>query len=171
MLVVFLYKQKPFTRRYLRSLDSYNLILLSPLNMAFSLYRGKAQVKFYPKTASTALANGDLVQLSSGKLIKATTTSLLHCGVVLRDVVATDADYASTTSLPVLVPNDDTEFLVDVGTGTLTTAMVGETHDLTDADSIDVTAAAKDVVTITGFVSASKAIVKINSNIAYKNAA
>ena len=70
------------------------------------------------------------------------------------------------------VPKDDNIYEVDVETGTLTTAMVGLQYDLVaDGDAIDVTGTSKQVVTVVGFVSASKALVKINSMIANTNVA
>lgn len=149
----------------------YPLFKCFLLFMAFQLYRGRPQIKFYPKTASTVLVNGGVGALSSGQLIKATTLTLLHPGVILRDVVSTDSDYASTTFLPVMVPNDDTEFTADVGSGVFTAALVGTTCDLAaGGDTIAASTNVHQQVTITGFISSTKAIVKINSNIAYKNA-
>ena len=84
----------------------------------------------------------------------------------MKTIAATDSDYASTTSIPVMVPTDDTTFLVDVDTGTaLTAAMIGSRYDLTDANSLNVGGTSKLVVTIVKFVSATKAVVKINSTI------
>lgn len=136
--------------------------------MALYLYKGFAQVRYYPKTASTALTINGVVSLSSGQLIKATTSTTVNPGVVLREVTSSDSDYASTTKLPVLVPNDRTEFLVDVGAGTATAALVGTNCDFyTGGASVDVGTDTHHQFRITGFVSATRVIGKINSNVDY----
>lgn len=138
----------------------------------FQLAKGKARVMWFPKKASTPFAVGNLVYADgSGAIQPADSTSGDHIGVILKAVASTDSDYASTTMVPVLVPYDDTEWVVDVGTGTLTTAMVGNQYDLKDANEIDVSATSKKVVTVTAFISASKARVKINATIHNANVA
>ena len=141
--------------------------------MAFTLAKGDAKVMWFPKKASVAIAVGDLLYADgSGAVQSADSTSGEHIGVCMKTIAATDADYASTTSIPVLVPYDDSEFEVDVDTGTaLTTAMVGSQYDLTDANSLNVGAQSKKVVTITKFISATKALVKINAMIHNDNVA
>ena len=132
----------------------------------FKRISGKPKVEWYPKDASVAFTNGGLVYWNgTGELIPADATSGDHCGIILRDVASTDADYAtSLAKVPVDVPTTEDVFEVDVETGTLTTAMVGNQYDLVaDGDALNVSAQAKKVVTVVGFVSASKALVKINS--------
>lgn len=130
----------------------------------FSLYKGSAHVEWFPKIASTAIAVGDLMYADgSGAVQPADSTSGMHIGVSMKKIAATDADYASTTLIPVLVPGDDTEWLVDVGTGTATAALVGTRFDLKDANEADVSATSKNVLWCTKFVSATKVVVKIPS--------
>jgi hypothetical protein len=132
----------------------------------FKRISGKPKVEWYPKDASVAFANGGLVYWNgTGEIIPADATSGEHCGIILRDVVATDADYATALAkVPVDCPSSDDIFEVDVETGTLTTAMVGNKYDLVaDGDAIDVNATSKKVVLVVGFVSATKALVKINA--------
>jgi len=130
----------------------------------FVLESGRALVEWYPKKASTEFNNGDLVYADgSGHIQPADATSGDHIGIIMKDVKSTDDDYAENTYVPVLIPTDESVFRVDVGTGTLTTAMIGNQYDLKDASSIDVTATAKKVVTVVGFVSGSVALVKINA--------
>lgn len=133
--------------------------------MAFTLAKGDAKIMWFPKIASTEIAVGDLLYAdAAGAVQPADATSGDHIGVCMKTIASTDADYASTTMIPVMVPYDDTEWEVDVDTGTaLTTAMVGNRYDLTDANSLNVGATSKKVVTITKFISATKALVKINA--------
>lgn len=133
--------------------------------MAFSLYSGKPKVEWYPVTTSTAFSAGDLVYMVSNLLAKADSTSGDHVGVILKTIASTDSDYATARKVPVLVCDEEAKWLVDVGTGTLTTAMIGNTYDLKDENEIDVSAQAKNVVTVVGFVSSTKAIVKINAHL------
>ena len=131
----------------------------------FRLISGNAKIEHYPKAASTAFSQGGLVYWNgSGFIIPADATSGDHAGVVLKAVAATDDDYADTTKLPVQIADTDAIFEADVETGTLTVAMVGNQYDLVaDGDAIDVTGTSKKVVTIVGYKSATKALVKINA--------
>jgi len=140
----------------------------------FKRISGSPKVEWFAKDASVAFANGGLVYWNgSGEVIPADATSGDHAGTILRDVLATDADYAtSLAKVPVDVPTTEDIFEADVSTGTLTTAMVGNAYDLVAAGTgIDVTATAKKVVTVVGFVSASKALVKINALSTHANVA
>jgi len=133
----------------------------------FKRESGKSHIEYFPKKASTVFAKGDLVYADgSGAIQPADATSGDHIGVIKEAVTATDDDYASNTEVAVEVPNDDSvEWRVDVGTGTLTTAMIGNRYDLKDANEIDVSATSKKVVTVKRFVSSSVAIVSINAMI------
>ena len=130
--------------------------------MAFSLYRGKSpSIKWFPKAASVAFNVGDAMKFDhSGAVTPAAAGDSIFDVISLRESAASDSDYAATTMIPCLVEDlVSCEFLVDVGTGTLTTAMVGSSYDLKDAGSIDVTAQVKNVVQIVQFISATKAVV------------
>lgn len=132
----------------------------------FKRKSGRPNIVWLPKDASVAFANGGLTYWNgSGEIIPADATSGDHAGVINRSVLSTDDDYATALAkVPVDVPTTHDIFEVDVETGTLTTAMVGNQYDLVaDGDAIDVTATSKKVVTVVGFVSASKALVKINA--------
>ena len=147
----------------------FNLINFTP--MAFTQANGRSYTIWLPKAASTVFSVGDLVQPNgTGEITRATTTSNVHLGVIQKNVVATDSDYASTTLVPVTFPVDDTEFFVSVGTGTATEAIIGTFIDLATASSVDVTASAVDAVLVTGVISGTVVKVKLNSMASYKNA-
>lgn len=137
----------------------------------FKRLTGKPKIEWYPKAASTVFQPRGLVYWNgSGFVIPADATSGDHAGVIQREVAATDTDYAATDKIAVDVPSAEDTFEVDVETGTLTTAMIGNQYDLVaDGDAIDVTATSKKVVTVVGFISATKAIVKINAIAAHKD--
>lgn len=139
----------------------------------FKRASGKPNIEWYPKIVSVAFANGNLTYWDgSGFIQPADATSGDHAGVILREVVAADADFATTDKVPVDICGTRDIFEVDVETGTLTTAMIGEQFDLVaDGDAIDVTATAKKVVTVVGFIRASVALVKINALIEFTNVA
>ena len=133
--------------------------------MAFLINSGNTQIDYFPKKASTAIAaNAALTFDGSGFATNAVAATTRVIGTSLRVVAATDADYASTTAIPVTVPVPDSTFIADVGTGALTTAMIGNQFDLKDSVSIDVTASAHKQVTVVGFISSTKAIVKFTGN-------
>lgn len=127
----------------------------------FVLRSGSAKIEYFPKTASTALANGALVASTSGQLIAGTATTAAHVGILLKKVASTDADYASTTMVPVMVPSQDAIFEGDA-TG-LTAALVNTTMDLTDSVTVNGAADSHHAVTLVGYISATKGLFKINS--------
>lgn len=118
----------------------------------------------HKKKASTAFKNGALVYSDgAGHVQPADSTSGNHIGVCLDEVKSTDDDYGDVRPLLVDVPRPNDIYEVDVETGTLTAAMVDNAYDLASSTGIDVSAQTKGVVTVVGFVSASKALVKINA--------
>lgn len=128
---------------------------------------------WFPKAASEAFAINDLVYFNgSGYLTKADATSGDHIGTIQKTVTSSDSDYASNTFVPVLVPRGPHAlWKVPVGTGTLTSAMVGNTYDLKDANEIDVNAQSKNVVTIAKYISGTEAVVIINAMAAHQRVA
>lgn len=132
---------------------------------------GKPNVEWFTKTASTVLSNGGAVALSSGRLILATASTTQHVGVILRACISTDSDYASAITVPVDVPGTNDIFEADVKSGVTAAATgVGSQCDFFIASSGDTTDVTVDTgtnshhqVTIVGFISASKVLVKINS--------
>ena len=138
----------------------------------FLLQSGPARTEWFPKVASTAIANGAALTFDgSGAVTVATATSTRIAGISAKVIASTDSDYASNTLIPLVAVGPDDIFLAAVGTGTLTTAMVGNQYDLADSVGIDVTATSHKQVTVVGFVSASLALVKFNANYVYVNAA
>jgi len=153
-----------------------------------TLYQGNPIIEWYYTTASTTMLNGGVVQLSSGQLILATATSTLHLGIIMRDFTSTavQADYTSSVKVPVLIPDEETIFIADVklGTAAFTSSVVGTQCQLyigTGSESAPNTMNASDCyvdpnatshlqVTIVGYISQTKILVKLNSNILYKNA-
>ena len=126
---------------------------------------GKIDILPYKKAASTAFTRNDVVTKdASGYLVLATATTPRSevIGLIDRDVVSTDSDYASNTMCQVtLVGGEGKEFECDVD-GTLTQAMVNEQFDLNDEDSVDVTSNAIGHVTLVRYISASKGVFKFN---------
>jgi hypothetical protein len=119
-------------------------------------HSGEPNIEGYKKTASTLFANGDVVTTSSGLLVRATATTEPDdiVGLIQRDVLATDEDYAETSVVPVLVTDGNAnEFLMPVTTGTAVQAMVGGRYDLEDHAGLDVTAQAIGVFKITAVIS------------------
>jgi hypothetical protein len=135
-------------------------------------YSGKTSIEYFPKKASQVLAIGAALKFDgSGAVTIATNADTSIAGIGIKKVAAADSDYASTTSIPCIMVKDDATFLADVGAGTLTAALVGTTCDLhTDAASIAASTDTHHQVTIVGFVDSLHALIKFNSNYAFKNA-
>jgi len=128
----------------------------------FKRISGKPKIEYYPVTPSTAYTNGQVMELISGLMVDADTTSGDLTGILMKDIAATDGDYADSRKVPVDVPGQDDIFQADVGTGTLLTTMIGLSCDLADTENIDVDATSKEVVLIVGYIDASTALVKIS---------
>ncbi len=126
---------------------------------------------YFPKTASTAMTAGALVALSSGQLILATSSTAKHVGVVRKTIATTDADYASTTFIPVEVPVElYVTWLADF-TASLTAAQIGIACDLTDSATVNTGGTSHKVVTPVQFISSTKGLVVINANLAVADGA
>lgn len=137
--------------------------------MSFILRKGRAVVEYWPKKASTTITANSLLAFDTGTVTPASASTTRVGGIALVSVASTDSDFAANTRIPVLLPQEDNEFEADV-TGTLTTAMVGEARDLSTALLVDAAGTSHNQVTITKFLSSSKAMVKINSAYSYENA-
>jgi hypothetical protein len=112
--------------------------------------KGKTELKWMPKTASTAFSNGALVSSSVGYLIPATssTANITHMGVIRKAIAATDDDYADNTKVPVEVPIERfVEWEADF-TATLVVADVGLEVDATDSLTLNRGASTVDVALV-----------------------
>ena len=130
--------------------------------MAFIQVSGDRQTEAFPKKASTAIPSNNALIFESGFITVAAATSTVIAGVSQRTIASTDADYASATLTPITMCDEEAVFEADVVTGTLTTAMIGGRYDLANATGIDVTGTTYKPVTVVGFISATKALVKFN---------
>jgi len=134
--------------------------------MAISPYTGKFHVEWYPKKVSTVMTNQDLVYLDSNGFVAPAVddAAIVPIGLIQKSIAATDSDYASTTDVPVLVGDADSEYLVDVGNGSAATTDIGEWCDVdgTYPDTkIDVAASSYDIWFVTKIVSTSKVVAKL----------
>lgn len=135
--------------------------------MATLPYRGKFHVEWYPKTASHAFTEGDMVTILNtaagvGYLTSATSTSAQVIGTIQKTVASTDSDYASTTKVPVLVGNTDAEWLFNAASGGAQTE-VGQFVDLTNDLLLDLGAAyTYGVVQVTDIISSTQVLGKMS---------
>lgn len=99
---------------------------------------GNSKFMSFIKEPSTAFALGDAVTFNaSGRIIPAVAGSTQIAGYIKRAVLSTDADYASTSFVPVEIATGGDVFEIDAST-TVTQAMVGTTRDLTNASTLNV---------------------------------
>lgn len=109
----------------------------------------------WSKTASTAYADGQLVQADDDNsgvgFDAANATSLLHIGIVRQTIASGDSDYASTTRLALEV---DLMGLYDaqVGNGTPTANYEGYFADLTSGGAVNVAASSVNVFLINKYL-------------------
>lgn len=119
---------------------------------------GNANIHPYKKAASETFAFNDVVTRNeSGFLTKATSSTGRGkiVGLIQRDVLATDTDYADNSYVPVDVPKEEEEFEFPVESGSAVQAYVGKRFDLNSEDGIGVGATfqSKQVVEITRVLS------------------
>lgn len=122
---------------------------------------GEYNIEGYRKTASTVFARGDVVTLTSGLLVRAgaATAKTAVLGLIMRDVLATDLDYAKESVVAVLIlENNNNEFIADVTTGTAVQSMVGTYVDLANVSNINVSASSIGLFKVTKIVSTTKVV-------------
>lgn len=140
--------------------------------MAFIHVSGPARVEGFPKVASTTIQVGAVVGFhASGFVSHAVAASTVIVGVSQRQVASGNDDYAQNSLIPVIIPGPDDTFEADV-IGTAVQSDVGEVYDLNQiasgtAQSVDRAASASAVVTVVGFISSSKLLVKFNGFFGY----
>lgn len=131
--------------------------------MAFIKYKGKTVTRWLPVTTSTTFTKGDIVQWSSGLLIKATTTSAAKdaVGVIKKTIAATDADYATARLVPVEVPMEKMVQWRTTGTS-IVAGDIGLWVDLAAAGTIDRGGSTYDAAQVVQVLSSTEAIVILN---------
>lgn len=131
--------------------------------MAFIKYKGKSVTRWMPVTPSTTFTKGDIVAFSSGKLIKATTTSAAksHEGVIKITIAATDSNYASDRLVPVEVPVNIKVQWRCTGVALVATEN-GLWMDLASAGTVDRAGSTYDAVKQVGILSATEGIFLLN---------
>lgn len=133
--------------------------------MSWRLKSGPTKIEYFPKTASTAFAPGvAMTSGGSGEISIAANSSTRIFGINVAPITSADADYASETKIPLIVPTPDTLFIVDIGAGTFTAEMIGLQYDLysTTGTSIDVGNTTYKQVTIVDYIDSTHAVVKIS---------
>lgn len=128
------------------------------------LYKGKTKLEWMPVTASTVLAANSLVSYTSGLLVAATssTAAVDVQGVVVKAIVATDTDYATSGRLiEVRVPVEkNTVWEMDVTSGLVATD-IGAEVDMTDASTVNRAASSVKVVRAVRVLSTTKGHFKL----------
>ena len=132
--------------------------------MAVTQISGSVKSKAFPKTASTALAANSLVTLTSGKLAAATSSSLSLAGILPRAVVAADDDYASASMVPVISLHDGATFLMATTSADAATH-VGNSYDLADAVSVNLSGTTYKQVTVVKVISSTLIEVQFNRSV------
>ncbi len=110
------------------------------------------------------MAEGDLlIADGSGAVTVATSTSEAHIGVLRKAITASDSDYASNTLVPVEVPLESYVVWRVETNSTAASSLIGTYIDLTDQNTANEAASAKDALLVVGVPSSSEVDVVINS--------
>ncbi len=138
--------------------------------MAFTRRTGKTKAMWFPKAASTAIAEGAALVFSSGYVTPATSTSPILAGISRKTVASTDSDYASHTLIPVEVPVED-GVKWEALTASAVATDIGVACDLTDSVTVNRGGTSHKVVTITDVIDATHVLVVLNSFFGHLNGA
>lgn len=128
------------------------------------LESGEPKVMYFPKKASVVIVAGTPVEFDAGYVKQATTTAGASdtplAGIYIgAGIAATDADYASNTLIPILVPRDPlTQFRMTVSTGSLAATDVGKSFDIDANSSVTVSTTTNEAVTCTRYISATEGL-------------
>lgn len=90
-----------------------------------------ATVKYFPEAATQSFKRGDLVTLSSGKVAVAvayTSGDPVASGTKILGIADKDASGTTDTSIPVIIADDKTEFLLPVFHPTAGSAVTAVTN-------------------------------------------
>lgn len=131
--------------------------------MAFTRHKGKTVTRWLPVTTSTTFTKGDIVQWSSGLLIKATTTSAASAsvGVIKKTIASTDSDYATARLVPVEIPLEKMTQWRSTGVA-LVASENGLWQDLASAGTVDRAGSTYDAVQQVSIISATEGIFILN---------
>jgi len=136
--------------------------------MAFRKFKGKTKTEWFPVTTSTALAKGTLVEFTSGLIAAADADETAGGvrGVLAKDIVAGDADYASARKVPILVPVEKHVVWEADATGTFVATDIGAEYGISDSGTVDKAETTTVHFLVTEFVSATKVrgYLKINGS-------
>lgn len=136
--------------------------------MAFKLVRGLTKTEYFPVTTSTALAIGTLVEFSSGLIAAADADETAGGvrGVLGKTIASTDADYASSRVVPVIVPVEKHVVWEADATGTFAATDIGVEYGISDSGTVDKAETSTVHFLVTEFISASKVrgYLKINGS-------
>ena len=117
----------------------------------------------HPKKASTAFTVGMLVAWDGAGAVEPATATTTAAEIVGICNEAVDASDTSNDKISISVPeSSQARMRCDDVDGTLTSAMVGTTVDLSDANSVNAAASAVDVVLVTKRISATEGVFKLN---------
>jgi hypothetical protein len=134
--------------------------------VAFSAknYEGKWKTEYYPKKASVVIVKGTPVEWEAGYVKQATTTAGASdtplAGIYNGPTLAsTDADYASNTLVPVLVPAEPmAKVQMTVSTGSLAATDAGKSFDIDANSSVTVSTTTNEPVTCVRYLSATEGV-------------
>lgn len=133
--------------------------------MAFYPHKQGWEVKWFRKIVSTAFVANSLVARSAAidTVEPGDASDAELVGICLRTVTSADADYASNTRIPVLVPiRKGAEMIGDITNGTIALTDEGNEYDLSTASLVDAGASTNDPVKLLQFISTTRGIFAIN---------
>lgn len=136
--------------------------------MSFIKNKGKTKTEWFPVTTSTALTKGQLVEFTSGLIAGADADETAGGvrGVMGKTIASTDADYASSRKVPVLVPIERHVVWEATGTGTFVATDIGVEYGISDANTVDKAETSTVHFLVTEFLSATlvRGYLKVNGS-------
>lgn len=136
--------------------------------MAFKHIRGLTKTEYFPVTTSTALAINTLVEFTSGFIAGADADETAGGvrGVLGKTIASTDADYATSRVVPVIVPVEKHVVWEADATGTFAATDIGVEYGISDSGTVDKAETTTVHFLVTEFISATKVrgYLKINGS-------
>ncbi len=93
-----------------------------------------------PNVASQVYLRGQLLDYSSGDVVPATSSTTALVGLSMDEIPTTDSRYTTVGEIDYDRLKEGDELIMDVTGAALSTAVVGTAYDLSDSQTVDLSA-------------------------------
>lgn len=133
----------------------------------FKVHKGLTRLEMLPVTTSQANGRDSLMEFTSGLLDTADSTDVNLAGVLVKAIVAADADYATARKVAVRIPRERHVVWEADASGSFVAGDIGAEFGISDANTVDHTNTTNKVFLVTEVISATKVRGYLKINQAY----